>query len=110
MSCKSVVAIPCPNATVASLHLPHFPICVVPISSVSNVSWFNIPIFTKKSSKLSIPTFWAIRTDPIFPDLIKICSAVKFEGILLSYSSIEFLLQVIFFFRPVNSVFGLTTS
>ena len=97
MSCKSVVAIPCPNATVASLHLPHFPICVVPISSVSNVSWFNIPIFTKKSSKLSIPTFWAIRTDPIFPDLIKICSAVKFEGILLSYSSIEFLLQVIFF-------------
>ena len=36
----------------------------------------------------SIPIFCAILTDPIFPDLIKICSEVKLEGISMSYSDI----------------------
>ena len=34
------------------------------------------------------PIFCAILTDPILPDLIKICSAVRSDGILLSYSLI----------------------
>ena len=43
---------------------------------------------SKKSLNLSIPTFCAILTEPIFPDLIKICSAVKSVGISSSYSPI----------------------
>ena len=52
-----------------------------------------MPILFKKDLYLSIPNFWAILTDPIFEDLIKICSAVKSEGSLSSYSVIEFLAQ-----------------
>ena len=32
---------------------------------------------SRKFLVFSIPIFWAILTDPIFPDLIKICSAVN---------------------------------
>ena len=49
-------------------------------------SVFKTPIFSKKSLNLAIPTFCPILTEPIFPDLIKISSAVKSVGILSSYS------------------------
>ena len=48
--------------------------------------------------------------EPIFPDLIKICSAVKSEGISLSYSPIDLPAHVIFFGRSLNSVSGSMTS
>jgi len=38
------VAIPWPNATVASLHLPHLPNCGVPTSWISNSKFDIIPI------------------------------------------------------------------
>jgi hypothetical protein len=47
-----------------------------------------MPTFSKNDSNFSGPIFWAILTDPILPDLIKICSAVRSFGILLSYSLI----------------------
>ena len=50
-----------------------------------------------------------ILTDPILPDLIKICSAVKFEGILLSYSLIGRPAQVILLGKSVNFVLGSIT-
>ena len=42
----------------------------------------------------------------MFPDLIKICSAVKLEGILSSYSLIGNPAQVKNFGRSINSVSG----
>ena len=48
-----------------------------------------MPSFDKNSLNFSSPTFCAILTDPMFPDLIKISSVVKFDDILLSYSLIE---------------------
>ena len=42
----------------------------------------------------------------MFPDLIKICSAVKLDGILLSYSLIGKPAQVNDFGRSINSVWG----
>ena len=57
-----------------------------------------------------MPTFSAIRTEPIFPDLIKISSAVKSDGILSSYSDIELPAQVILFLRFLNSVSVSITS
>ena len=107
---SNVVVIPWPKEAVANGHFPHLKSIGLPTSSISKSIFFSTPSFDKNNLNFSSPTFWPILTDPMFPDLIKICSAVKSEGILLSYSSIEFLLQVIFFFRLVNSVSGLTTS
>ena len=59
-----------------------------PTSSISNSILFKTPIFFKNNLNLSIPSFCPILTEPIFPDLIKICSAVKSFGILSSYSPI----------------------
>jgi len=42
----------------------------------------------------------------MLPDLIKICSAVRSEGIFSSYSPIVYLLQEIFFSKFLNSVSG----
>ena len=42
----------------------------------------------------------------MLPERINISSAVKFEGIFLSYSLILFFPQVIFFSKFLNSVFG----
>ena len=73
---------------VASLHFPHLNGMGWPTSSISNSILFKTPIFSKKSLNLSIPTFCPILTEPIFPDLIKISSAVKSVGISSSYSPI----------------------
>ena len=45
----------------------------------------------------------------MFPDLIKISSAVKSVGILSSYSDIELPAHIILFLRSLNSVSGSTT-
>ena len=66
----------------------------------------KIPIFSKKDLNFSIPNFCPILTEPMFPDLIKICSAVKSDGILLSYSFIVYFEQEICFFKFKNSVSG----
>ena len=50
--------------------------------------WLRIPTFSKNDLNFSGPIFCAILTDPTFPDLINICSAVRSDGILLSYSLI----------------------
>ena len=73
---------------VASLHFPHLNEMGWPTSSISNSILFKTPIFFKNNLNLSIPSFCPILTEPIFPDLIKICSAVKSFGILSSYSPI----------------------
>ena len=70
----------------------------------------NIPTFFKKDLCFSGPTNWAILTEPILPDLIKICSAVRSEGILLSYSPILCLSQRIDFGKSKNSVSGFIKS
>ena len=57
----------------------------------------------------SIPIAWPILTEPMLPERINISSAVKFEGIFLSYSLILFFPQVIFFSKFLNSVFGSIT-
>ena len=46
----------------------------------------------------------------MFPDLIIICSAVKSDGILLSYSPILFLPHWIDFGKSMNSVSGFIKS
>ena len=56
-----------------------------------------------------MPTDWAILTEPIFPDLIKICSAVNFDGIFSSYSLIWLLAHFRLFGKLSNSVSGLIT-
>ena len=71
------MVIPCPKDDVASLHLPHLNDIGWPTSSISNSILFKTPIFSKKDLNFSIPNFCAILTDPMFPDLIKISSAVK---------------------------------
>ena len=60
----------------------------------------------KNSLNFSSPTFWPILTEPIFPDLIKISSAVKFDGILSSYSLIGNPAQGKDFGKFINSVSG----
>ena len=67
------------------------------------------PTFSKNNLNFSEPIFWAIFTDPIFPDLTKICSAVKFDGISLSYSPILYLSHLIDFGKSKNTVSGLIT-
>ena len=64
----------------------------------------NTPTFSKKDLCFSGPIIWPILTEPIFPDLIKICSAVKSDGISLSYSPILCLSQRIDFGKFKNSV------
>ena len=88
--------IPCPNEAVASLHFPHLRECGFPTSSISNSILFKTPIFSKKIFSFSIPTFCPILTEPMFPDLINISSAVKSVGILSSYSPIGFPAHQIF--------------
>ena len=68
-SCRSVVVIPWPNETVKSLHFPQLKGIGVPISVISNLMSPSIPIWFKKFLILSIPSFWPILTDPIFPEL-----------------------------------------
>ncbi len=87
-SCNGVVVIPCPKEAVASLHLPHLNEIGWPTSSISNLILSKTPIFCKKFLNFSSPIFCPILTDPILPDLIKICSAVRSVGILSSYSPI----------------------
>ena len=103
-----MVVIPWPNEDVASLHLPHIKSRGWPTSSISNSILFNIPIFSKNNLNFSIPNFCAIFIDPILDDLTKICYAVSFYGIFLSYSSIEYPAQISFFSKFLNSVFGST--
>ena len=64
------------------------------------------PTFVKNDLNFSNPTNWPIFTDPTFPDLIKICSAVKVEGIFSSYSLIGKPAQVIDFGNLLNLVSG----
>ena len=66
----------------------------------------NTPTFSKNNLNFSEPTFWAIFIDPIFPDLTKICSAVKSDGISLSYSPILYLSHLIDLGKSKNSVSG----
>ena len=77
-----------------------------PISSISKSIFSRTPILYKKDLNFSNPTNWPILTEPIFPDRIKICSAVKFEGILSSYSLIGNPAQVNDFGKSTNSVSG----
>ena len=79
---------PCPKDTVASLHFPHLKGIGSPTSSISKSILRKIPILSKNNFNLSISNFCPILTEPIFPDLIKISSTVKSDGILLSYSAI----------------------
>ena len=99
-----VVVIPWPKDAVASLHFPHLDSIGFPTSSISNSILFKTPMFSKKNLNLSMPTFCPILTEPIFPDLIKISSAVKSLGIFESYSPIGFPAHQIFFSKSKNWV------
>ena len=79
-----------------------------PTSPMSKLIFWRTPIFDKNCLNFFSPTLWAILTEPILPDLIKICSAVKLEGILLSYSLIGNPAQVNDFGKSINSVSGFT--
>ena len=106
-NCKIVVDTPCPNDAVASLHFPRGNSFWVAISSISKSIWLNTPIFSKNNLNLSFSSFstlCAILTEPIFPDLIKICSAVILGGISSSYSLIGNPAQVIDFGKFKNIV------
>ena len=83
-NCSGVVVIPCPKDTVANLHLPHLKGIGSPTSSISKCILFKTPILSKNNFNLSIWIFCAILTEPILPDLIKICSTVRFDEIFLS--------------------------
>ena len=100
---------PWPKEVVASLHFPHLKGMGMPISSMSNSILLITFIFIKKDLNFSIPIFWPILTEPIFPDLIKIYSAVKSDGILLSYSPILYLSHLIDLGKSINSVSGFIT-
>ena len=64
----------------------------------------RIPIFSKKAFNLIISNFCPILTDPMFPDLIKICSTVRSDGILLSYSDMLLFPHCNLFSKFKNSV------
>ena len=68
-----------------------------------------MPRSFKKFLNFSTPSFWAILTEPIFPDLINISSAVKSLGISLSYSPIGLPPQKIFFSKLTKGVSVLIT-
>ena len=91
------MVIPCPNDAVASLHFPHLKGIGSPTSSISKSILLKTPIFSKNNFNLSISSFCPILTEPILPDLIKICSTVRSDGILLSYSEITFFPHCNFF-------------
>ena len=106
-SCKIVVVTPCPNDAVASLHFPKKNCFCLATSSISKSIWLNTPIFSKNNLNLPFPNFstlCAIRTEPIFPDLIKISSAVMSDGISLLYSLIGNPAQGIDFGKSKNMV------
>ena len=73
---------PCPYEAVANLHFPNLNGIGSPTSSISKSILSKIPIFSKNNFNLSISNFCPILTEPIFPDLIKISSTVKSDGIL----------------------------
>ena len=98
------MVIPCPNETVASLHFPHLKGIGSPTSSMSKSILFKTPTFSKNNFNLLISSFWPILTEPILPDLIKICSTVRSDGIFLSYSEMIFFPHFNFFFKFKNSV------
>ena len=86
-----VVVIPCPYEAVANLHFPHLKVTGIPTSSISkSIAFIKLNLFINFLN-FSSPTAWPILTEPILPDLISICSAVKLDGIFLSYSLIIFL-------------------
>ena len=94
---SNVVVIPCPKDAVDKGNLPQLNLIGFPTSSKSNSIFSITPSFFKYDLKFSTPNFCAILTDPMLPDLTNICSAVKFEGILLSYSLMGKPAQVIDF-------------
>ena len=65
-----------------------------------------MPILDRNNLNFSSPICWPILTEPIFPDLIRICSAVKSDGILSSYSLIGNPAQVNDFGKSLYSVSG----
>ena len=97
---------PWPNEAVASGHFPQLNFIGFPTSSISKLISFKTPSFDKNNLNLSSPTFWPILTEPILPDRIKICSAVKSEGIFSSYSLIGNPAQVIDLGKLLNFVSG----
>ena len=99
-----MVVIPWPYADVANLHLPHLNGIGFPTSSISNCILFNKSNFSRKFLKFTKPTFWAILIEPIFPDLINISSAVRLDGISVSYSEIDLPAHFIFFGRFLKRV------
>ena len=60
----------------------------------------------KKFFNLLISNFCPILTEPIFPDLIRISSTVKSEGISSSYSEITLFPHFNFFSKFKNLVCG----
>ena len=98
--------IPWPKEAVANGHFPQLKFNGFPTSSISNFISPKIPRLFKKSLYFSIPIFWPILTEPIFPDRIKICSAVKFEGIFSSCSLMGNPAQVIDLGKLLNFVSG----
>ena len=81
----------------ASLHFPQLKGIGCPISSISNLIGLIKSKFFKNSLNFSIPIDCPILTDPMLPDRINISSAVKSDGIFLSYSLIVFPPQFIVF-------------
>ena len=100
------MVIPWPKEAVANGHLPQLNSIGFPTSSNSKVIFFKTPIVDKNDLNFSSPSFWPILTEPIFPERIKISSAVKFEGILLSYSLIGNPAQLSDFGKFENFVWG----
>ena len=106
---SNVVVIPWPKEAVANGHFPQVKLIGLPTSSISKSIFSNMPSFDKNNLNFSCPTFWPILTDPIFPDLIRICSAVRSVGISLSYSLIGNPEQVKDFGKLINLVSGSIT-
>ena len=100
------MVIPCPNDAVASGHLPQVNLIGLPTSSISKLIFSKTPSFDKNKLNFFSPNCCAILTEPIFPERTKICSAVKSDGILLSYSRIGNPAQVSDFGKSKNSVSG----
>ena len=98
--------IPWPKEAVARGHLPQLNFNGFPISWISKFISSKRPILDKNDSNFFSPIFWAILTEPIFPDRINIWSAVKFVGISSSYSLILNPAQVNDFGKSTNSVSG----
>ena len=100
------MVIPWPKDAVASGHLPQLNFIGFPTSSISKSIFSIIPRLNKNLLNFSSPILCPILTEPIFPDLTKICSAVKFEGKLSSYSRIGNPAHVSDLGRSTNFVSG----